>query len=349
MAVDERAESLMPILQEGRPDARGWLARRAVFAGIWLLLILLTISVPETQASWISLGVIYAIVGLSINVLIGYAGQVSLGHAAFVGVGAFTSALLTTKSGLPFGLAVVLAMGTGAFAAILLGMVALRLRGLYLALITLAYGEVTTDSIFGIPALTGGGAGVAAPRPAGFAGNVAFALLTLVFLATVLYVDNRYIKSKAGRAIFAIRENEIAAASFGINVMAYKLMAFVFSGAIAGLAGALLAHRTGFIAPKDFTFQLSLTFVLMTAVGGLGSRAGIFIGSAFFAIFPLAFNRFTNYTIGAGALLLLLTLTMFPGGIGQQIRPVTDWLSGKRFSFKGENAGIHTGGGGVRP
>lgn len=349
MAIDVvRARSLLPILEEGKPDAAGWLPRRIVMGLILLLALLLPFS-GVLRAQWVSLGIIYVIVGVSTNVLIGYAGQVSLGHQAFVGVGAFTSAIMVSKAGLVFWLAVPIAGLTGAIAAVLLGLVALRLKGLYLALITLAYGAVAEHVIFAIRSLTGGGAGSAAPRPAGFEAEGAYALVCYAFLALVYFVDWRLMKSKAGRAILAIRENEIAAASFGINVVGYKLLAFVLSGVFAGVGGALLAHWTTQVVSSQFDFKLALTFVLMTAVGGLGSRAGIFIGSMTFAILPLALNFLTVWVLVIGPLMLLLTLTKFPGGIGQQLQPITAWLAGKPFSVKHDEGGVASGGAGVRP
>lgn len=351
MAIDvARAENLLPLLDEGKPDARGWMARRAVAVAIGVFVLaspVLPVDLPV--ASWVGLGMIYVIVGLSINILIGHAGQVSLGHQAFVGVGAFMGALSTTRWGLPFVLSVVVAAASGAFAALLLGFVALRLSGLYLALITLAYGEIAEKVIFNIPSITGGGAGVLVNRPSGFESNQAIAYLCMIFVAFALFLDWRLMKSKAGRAILALRDNEIAARSVGIDVRYYKLFAFVLSGALAGIAGALLAPWARSVNAATFDFTLALTFVLMAAVGGLQSRAGIFMASAFFAIFPLAFNELQVWVLIVGPLLLLLTLIVAPGGMGQQLRPITNWLDGGKFSLHGEHHGVASGGAGVRP
>lgn len=349
------AQSLLPLLDEGKPDARGWIIRRSVQAGVIAVgLLAIAANLSWLQPLWISFGLIFVIIGFSLHILLGYAGQISLGHQAFVGVGAFTSALLVTNAGVTFWIAVVVAASTGAVAAIILGFVALRLQGLVLALVTFAYGEIAANSLFALPAVTGGGAGVAAPRPAGFEGERAFAYLVAGFVALIWYLDWRLAASKAGRAILTIRENEIAAASIGINVVRFKILAFVLSGAIAGLGGALFAHHTRQVVSTDFSFQLALIFVLMVVVGGLGSRPGVFVGSMFFAIFPIAvpeevFNP--QWVQVIGALLLLLTLTLFPGGIGQQLKPFTDWFAGKpfRFSLKGHRESIQAGGAGVRP
>jgi branched-chain amino acid transport system permease protein len=330
--VAEAAEP-PPSLQ---PEARfaGSAGRKVFLAAVLGVILVVPLLVPQFQADWISLALVYVIIGLSINILMGYAGQISLGHQAFVGVGAFASALAVSKGGLPFPIALLLAAGTGAVAAVVLGLVALRLKGLYLALITLAYGAIAEGTLFSIGSLTGGGAGSDAPRPPGFHSNRAYVYLCMGILALLFGLDWRLLKSKAGRAILAIRENELAAASFGINVVAYKLLAFVLSGAFAGIAGSLFAHRRTVVVGVDFDFTRALTFVLMVVVGGLGSRPGIFIASAFFALFPLVFNSWTIYVPLIGAGLLLITLTLNPGGIAQQLKPLTDWVAGKPFHLR---------------
>lgn len=364
MAIPRTAAgSLLPLLQEGMPDARGWLPRRIAMGVIVLFLLLLPLPLDSARASWIWIGTTYVMVGISVNILMGYLGQISLGHQAFVGVGAFTSAYAVAKMDMPFLLGITLAAVTGALAAAALGFIALRLTGLYLALVTLAYGEVAEKVIFNLKAISGGGGGARAPRPQGFTcvseGGVfnpelftcekSYVYLCYAFLALLLFIDWKFVRSKAGRAVLAIRENEIAAASFGINVVGYKLLAFVLSGAFAGVAGALFAHGKNTLTASVFDFRLALTFVLMTAVGGLGSRAGIFLISMFFAIFPLAFNQYAIEVLIVGPLLLLLTLALAPGGMGQQIKPIVDWLNGKPFTFKHDSGGVATGGGGVRP
>lgn len=368
IATEPTAESTDEVLEEVRhafervehpaetrhgPSASGWIVRRAVLA----LIVLGIVTAPlfyrgdagQTKLTWMALGLIYVVFGLSINVLMGYAGQISLGHQAFVGVGAFTSAYLVSVSHQSFWIAFILSGLSGAVSAVLLGFIALRLRGLFLALITLAYGTVAEFTLFEIPSLTGGGAGARAPRPAGFTANMQFAYLCMAVVVVLLYVDWRMVRSKVGRAIFAIRENEISAASFGINVTAYKLLAFTVSGVFAGLGGSLFAHQVQLVQAANFDFTFALTLVLMVVVGGLGSRVGVFIGSCFFALFPLVFNKYSRYTALIGAVLLLLTLTQFQGGIAQQIEPILRWFRGGKLREPHQAQVVQTGGAGVRP
>jgi branched-chain amino acid transport system permease protein len=345
-----------------RPGPIGRTARMFV----WVLLVWFVLAVPANVMSPFDLGVadvgaateavIFAIIALSLNILLGYAGQISLGHQAFVGLGAFTSAYVVVDLKLSFWFALAVAAGMGALQAGLLGAVSLRLTGLYFALVTLAYGKFTEETLLGITALTGGEGGKSAPRPAGFDTEIRYYLLCLGFLALVLFLDWRLTRSKAGRALQALRENQRVASSYGINVNAYILLAFATSGLFAGLAGALLAHHEEVIVGSKFDFRLALLFVLMTVVGGLRSRSGVVIGAAFFALLgsgkllemldrPLGvvgvnLTSFIEGTIGLpaefvalviGPILLLLTITMYPGGIGQQVAPLREWLLWRRF------------------
>lgn len=337
------------------PSIGGWVARLAVHILIFGGVLYMTATVKGFWADRISLAVIYAIIGLSLNMVLGYVGQVSLGHHAFVGISAFLAAwYVTEKAGCTieggcnlgaFMTGLLLAALGGALAAGLLGLVALRIKGLYLALITLAYGFMAEHSIFEIPALTRGGAGMPAPRPKGFTSDTEFAFLTMVFLAVVIWVDWRFIRSKVGRAVLSIKHSEPVAASYGINVTSYKTMAFVLSGLFAGLAGGLMAFRNLNVVSNDFRFDIALLWVLMVVVGGLGNRVGVVIGSAFFALFPFLLDAIkpvrawaedfgrdlSVFGLVLGALLAILTIIQFQGGIGEQISPITRWLGGKKF------------------
>lgn len=353
----------------------------------------------------LSLAVVYAIVGLSLNVLVGYAGTISLGHQAFVGIGAFTSAYFVTELGQPFVLGVAAAAAVGALQAMVLGGLALRVTGLYFALVTLAYGAFAQDTLFGIEAITGGGAGRAAPTPTGTGNFVPYYYVCLAFLGLVLWIDWRLVHTKAGRALSALRQDSKVASSLGIPVRGYLVLGFAVSGAFAGIAGALFAHLNGFVVSNDFGFEMGLVFVLMTVVGGLRSRTGIVLSAALTAMLPLLTREIPGLeralahpettvpvlvlvagaaTVAAGAwhgrwlmqavgvalvalaaavlspivvpgvepqvrqfppldpallrlillpALVVLTLRVAPGGLGQQLRPFLRWLAGERFHW----------------
>ncbi len=336
-----------------RPTLPGILLRAAVLLGV-AYLVLVKAPNDEVLAPFAVDAAIFSIVALSLNIVVGYTGQLSLGHQGFVGVGAFAAAYSLTERGVPFALTFVIAALIAALFALLIGVAALRITGLYLSLITLVFGLTLENSLFEVPEFTNAGAGQPADRPEFLFEDRAFFYFCVAFVVAVLYLDWRLMRSKAGRALLALKENERVAEAFGINVTAYKLLAFTLSGAFAGLAGALFAYSRGNVTGNDFGFFLALTFVLMTVVGGLGSRLGVVIGASFFGIIDWILEdtfvhvgvdkvfglfgsagaqaeQFAPQFIGAG--LLLLTLLQFPGGIAEQIRPITRWLAGERFSL----------------
>jgi branched-chain amino acid transport system permease protein len=360
------ARTAQPKGQTWTPTSRGWTVRLVTIFGLFGLILYVTATVPPYWADRISLAAVWAIIGLSLNVVLGYVGQVSLGHHGFIGIAAFVAAYYATEqagcsvegscSMGAFAAATFFAVLSGGLAAGLLGLVALRIKGLYLALITLAYGFMAERSIFEISSLTRAGAGMPAPRPSGFTSDRAFAYLCLIVLAIVIFVDWRLIKSKAGRAILSIKHSEAVASSYGINVTAYKVLAFVLSGVFAGLAGSLMAFRAENVVANDFQFQTALLWVLMIVVGGLGNRTGVVIGSAFFALFPFLIElakpveHFLSSTLERdpaeislvlGALLALVTIVQYPGGIAEQISPITRWLRGEKFSMHPDGGGHH--------
>lgn len=343
--------------QRWRPTSQGWAIRIGVAAALIALVLWRMATVSGVWADHFSVALIFAIIGLSLNIVLGYTGQVSLGHHAFVGLSAFVAAHhVTVRAGCapengciesPLGAfftALFLATLVGALAAGILGMIALRIKGLYLALITLTYGFVAVNSLFELPDLTRGGAGMPAPRPKMFFTDHRYMLLCALLLGVLMFIDWRLLKSKVGRAILAVKESEAVAASYAVNVTVYKVLAFTLSGAFAGLAGALFAYRRQIVVANDFGFQFALIWVLMVVVGGLGSRLGVVIGSMFFALFPflielvkplqdLVGDQKEQVTLVIGPLLALITMIQFPGGIAEQISPITRWLGGEKFSM----------------
>ena len=347
MAVAETAQGVGRHAAAANPVLK-WLPRLVVLAFIGYLFL---VRMPGDQgfAPIAQDAAIYAIVGLSLNILLGYTGQLSLGHNGFYGIGAFAAAYALTVREVPFAVTFVVAGLAGAVFALVMGVVALRITGLYLALITLVFGLTLEDSVFQVSWLTNGGAGQPADRPSWLYDETNYFYFCLAFLAVALYLDWVLLRTKTGRALLALKENERVAEAFGINVTAFKLLAFVLSGTLCGVAGALFAYRVGLVVGSGFGFNLALTFVLMTVVGGLGSRVGVVLGAVLFASLGYALDntwlhdatrfvfRFENaeqYLAGfIGALGLIVTLIQFPGGIGQQVSPITRWLSGKPFSL----------------
>lgn len=312
-----------------------WIPRLIVWAAIGSAVLLWPLALADFHSQRWSHAVVVAMAALSLNVLIGYAGQVSLGHQGFLGVGAFVSAYVVAVQQQPFLMGLVAGIVSGAVASLLMGVVALRVRGLYLALVTLAYGRMAQETLFNLK-IFGSGAGVEAPRPSFLATDRAFYYFCLLMLAVVLFLNWRFVRSKAGRAVQAIRENEQVASSYGIAVARYKLMAFVLSGVFVGLAGALLAFRNNRIDSQGLGFPLALFIVLLTVVGGLRSPAGIIVFAVVFDLLPAYIAdelgiRWSFWLLAVGPALLILTLVLYPGGVGQQIKPLTSWLTGGPF------------------
>ena len=345
-------QSLVPARSGAGSLALKWVPRATL---LLLVLYVLLVRMPGDQgyAPIAQDAAIYAIVGLSLNILLGYTGQLSLGHNGFYGIGAFAAAYSLTVKQVPFSVTFVIAGLSGAAFALLMGVVALRITGLYLALITLVFGLTLEDSLFQVAFLTNEGAGQPANRPEWLFDETRYFYFCLAFLAVALYLDYVLLRSKTGRALLALKENERVAEAFGINVTAFKLLAFVLSGTLCGIAGALFAFRVGLVVGSGFGFNLALTFVLMTVVGGLGSRVGVVLGATLFASldyvlentfvhrvneFVFRFDNAPQFVVGfLGAVGLILTLVQYPGGIGQQVRPITRWLAGERFSIHGDD------------
>jgi branched-chain amino acid transport system permease protein len=336
-----------------QPTPVGWLARAAAVLLPGLLVVWYAHHYAPVRADFLAGGVIIAIGALSLNVLVGYTGQISLGHQAFIGIGAFTSAYFIGESGQSFYVGLVAAVLVGSLQAVVLGLIALRVRGLYFALVTLAWGFVGEQSIFRIKSFTGGGAGAHATRPGGFTTDRMFFVFCLLGLAVVLMIDWRLVATKAGRALQAIRENPQVAANYGINVRGYTLFSFAVAGMYAGLAGALFASRRDTVSATDLSFGLvALPYLLVTVVGGLRRRGGIVV---FAMLYVLAGEYLPDLAKSLGVkfiqdnagnliqslagLLAVLTLIFQPDGVGTITAPVGRWIKGGRFS-------MHAGAGG---
>lgn len=304
----------------------------------------------DLGALTIGIGACYAAIALSLNLVMGYAGQISLGHFALLGVGAFTSGLLTNanKAGLPFIIALPMAMGAGALVALVIGLPALRLRGLYLAIATIGFSYAMERSVFRAKFFTGGTAGLEIPRPlAGdflFSRNADYLALLLVLLAAVCFVDANVTRTKLGRAFHAVRSDEAVAASYGIDVARHKLIAFVVSGGMAGVAGAMYGHLYTFVNNESFGYQYSLLLVVIVVVGGLGSRKGVIISAFAYAFLPqliesLVGNAYIGYAAVVGSFLLMLTVAVNPGGIAQALKESAEHKEIKRRRAETDSEG----------
>jgi branched-chain amino acid transport system permease protein len=267
----------------------------------------------------LTLWLVTAIAALGVNLIVGYAGQETLAQAAFLGIGAYTTALLT-KAGLPFGVAF-LVSGSAAFVVgILLGFPALRVQKHYLAFVTLAFTIFVWLVIRNEEWLTGGVSGIAnISRPSLFGVSLRPALyfywFTLAIAAALTFVMWWLLRSPWGRAFTALRENPIRAESLGVDVRSYTLLAFAIGSAYGGFAGSLYAPLVEFIDPAPFALGPSLLFLLMVVVGGAGSFVGPFIGAGIAVLLPEWLRFAESYYLMIYAVIVMLMMAFCPSGI----------------------------------
>jgi branched-chain amino acid transport system permease protein len=264
-------------------------AQKAAYALLILALAAAPWLLPKYYVGELTYLFILSIASLGLMVLSGYTGQVSLGHAAFLAVGAYTHAWLLTQ-GLPWMVCVALAMLMSALIGLLLGLPAIRVSGLYLAMVTLAFAMLIEHVLGRWKQVTGGFNGLPVPDPVVMGANLSglkpFYFLCLGGLVITLVLLVNLMRGKTGRAFVGVRDSEAAAAGLGIWVASYKVLAFVISAAICGFAGALLAHHVRHITPEGFSLLLSLELVLMVTIGGLGSLRGAILGAVLIGLVP---------------------------------------------------------------
>ncbi len=291
------------------------------------VLALLTVSAPFWLSNPYYLHVlimagIFAVLALSLNLLLGYTGQLSLGHAAFFGIGAYASALLTLKLERSVWEGMIAATALAGLAGWAIGRIALKLRGAYFVLVTISFvGVISLVSVNWMELTNGplGLPGVPAPElgPWSFRTKRAYYYLVLAAVALSYLVCHRLVASRIGRAFVALRENEALAESVGIDVTRYLVLATVVSAAMAGMAGSLYAHYTRFVSPEVFLFTYTVTMVIMVVAGGKGTLAGPVVGAVLFTALPEALRAATSWQwqMLAYGLILVLLVFFLPRGI----------------------------------
>ena len=277
---------------------------------------------------------IYVILAVSLNIATGYLGQLPLGHAGFMAVGAYAGAIFWkgAGAGLPESVSLVLGLVVAGLVAavfgVIIGIPALRLKGDYLAIITLGFGEIIRVCIINLPDLTGG--------TPGLMGIPKYSTFTVVYIAVILtcVLIHMMMKSRHGRAILSIRENEIAAEACGIHVTYYKVMAFAVSAFFAGIAGALYAGFQGLLVPGSFNFMASINILVMVVLGGMGSMIGAIIAAAVLTALPLALQAFNTYRMVIYSVLLIATMIFKPSGLFGQYDFSLSRLLEKLINFR---------------
>ena len=289
-----------------------YLMNAVLVALLFVALSYLTRNILSTYQNKVLMTVgINIILAVSLNVATGYLGQLPLGHAGFMAVGAYTCALFTKFCPLPDGVSFAIGL---VLACIVAGIPALRLTGDYLAILTLGFGEIiritlnNIDDVLGFKLFYGSKGLKNIPKYSNF---------TNVFLCVVItcFLIHAMMKSRHGRAVLAIRDNEIAAESCGIQTTYYKVMAFAFSAAFAGLAGGLYACYIGVLNPSTFGFMKSIEILVMVVLGGMGSMLGSILSATVLTILPEATRSFDSYRMVIYSLVLILMMIFRPGGL----------------------------------
>ena len=270
---------------------------------------------------------INAILAVGLNLISGYTGQLSLGHATFMGLGAYAATLFALKLHLPFIVSIILGACVAAFFGFVIGVPTLRLRGDYLAIATLGFGEITKNILLNLE-ITGGPMGL---RGIPKVTNVYIASVALIF---VIFSLNRIMNSRVGKSFIAIREDELAAEAMGVNTTHFKILACIIGAFYAGLAGGLYAFLFRYINPKDFGFMRSIEILCMVVLGGMGNTYGAVLGALMITVLPEFLRSVSpvvaQYRMVLYGLLLMVMMIVKPQGI----------LSGTSLSNKSKHKRI---------
>lgn len=333
-AVDVSEDALAPVPPRG--------AGYRLFAVIWALLLLFPLVAPNSYV--IGLGVIFCINAVligSLNMLMGFSGQISLSHGAFYGLGAYASGVLSARYGLSPWLGLPAAMLLSAAAALVIGLPALRLRGHYLAMATLGFNAIMTVLFYELVPLTGGADGLSGIPAISLFGlslgtDFRFFYFAWAVAGVVLLLLLNLIDSRVGRALRALSTSELAANSMGVDTYRYKLQVFVLTAVMAAVAGVLFAHFNNFVTPESFGYFGSVLMVVMVAVGGTGQFWGGVLGALMLSVLPellrsidgLAATLKIHIDASAAEILvfglsMILVLLFFPRGLAGGIEAAT--------------------------
>ncbi|ACU90579.1 ABC transporter permease subunit [Desulfomicrobium baculatum] len=294
------------------------------FRALFLVIFLVTPWLVTTYQTNILISfLLYVVLGLGLNIIVGVAGLLFLGHAAFYAIGAYSYALLNQYFGLGFWVALPLGGVIAALAGIALAFPVLRLRGDYLAIVTLGFGEIVRLVLENWSDLTGGPSGISnIPRPGLFDATLSVAdaniyiyYIVLALAIITIIAVTRLKDSRIGRALQALREDEIACEAMGIDRVGVKVMAFGLGTAWAGFAGVIFAAKTTFINPASFTFFESAIILSIVVLGGMGSNLGVILGSAFLVLLPEYLRAFSEYRMILFATAMVLMMVFRPQGL----------------------------------
>lgn len=298
--------------------------RHIFYAALLLIAIFVPFVVDSAQLDLLIRAILLACAALGLQLLMSYAGQISLGHAAFMGMSAYISGILSVKYGLPPILTIFIAVAATSLVALVIGFPLLRLRGYYLAIGTLAFGLAITALINSLFELTGGPAGLIGIHDIGWGAleiqdRIAYYFLSVVMFATFFWYANNLVGSRIGRALVTLKSNENTAEAMGVSPARLKLQVFVISAVFAALAGAVMGHYLGLIVPAQFNVLISVELVIIIILGGEAMLIGSLVGALtwmYMSEFAQAFDVPRQLVIGTVIILLIL---FFKGGISPAV------------------------------
>lgn len=295
-----------------------------------LIVLILPFLLKASITSVLTSALIFIILGLGLNIVVGLGGLLNLGYAAFYAVGAYTYGILHMNFGIGFWLALPLGGLASAIFGALVGLPVLRLKGDYLAIVTLGFGEMTRIILQNFDILTKGPSGIANIAKPTFFGHT-FArigstryiyLIALALVILIIFIVMRMENSRVGRSWVAMREDDIAAEAMGIDITKSKMTLFIISSAIAGVAGVLMAAKTSFINPDSFTLMESVMILCIVVLGGKGSIRGVILGALILYLLPEYLREFNQYRMLIFGFLLIVMMVFRPGGIIQNVRKI---------------------------
>lgn len=334
----------MEILQT--PFVRVCVTSFFVFLLVWPFLV-------SGDYLWITLQILIASIGaVGLNILTGFTGQISLGQGAFLGVGAYTSAYVTAKLGLSFWVGVPAAGLVTAMAGMVFGIPSLRLKGLYLAIATLASQFILEWIFIRWESVTGGSYGITIPRPTiadfTFATDRSYYYIVLFIAAAMILFATNLMRTKTGRAFMAVRDHYISAEIMGINLFKYRILSFGISSFYAGVAGALFGHSLKYVSSEQFNIEVSIVYLAMIIIGGLGSILGSLFGAVFMILLPKLLSAVTvavsadfpavarlaiAFEHGIFGLIIIMFLIFEPDGLAHRWKMVKAYWKLYPFSY----------------
>lgn len=313
---------------------------QTIWVKFWLIMFAVALlSLPAWADPYIiymvNISGIAIIAAIGLNILTGLTGQISLGHAAFVALGAYTSAIFAARLDMPFWFNIPAGGIVAAFFGVLLGFPCLRLKGLYLAMATMSFGVVVEYGVTHWESVTMGVRGISVPAPTLFGFTLGdpskLFYMTVFFVAVLTLAAKNIARTRVGRAFVAIRDRDVAAQVIGVNLTKYKVMAFAISSFYGGVAGGLYSYATTYLHPENFTLLLSIEYIAMIIIGGLGSILGSILGAVFLTVMPDIIKGFADFmghrfeflqgrydeewNIAAFGLLIMIFLIVEPTGL----------------------------------